>query len=440
MRSVYLKTMMLAAAVLVACLLVFALIGRHRAYSMWREDETLGEMLSAQFDRAILEYERGGAPSLSSYLTYLATTYPKNQYQFLADGKDPLTGSELSALRRMADSWREKLHLGAPIVIGRSSADGRYVFLFRLPEFHSNLPTYAMYYAVLLSAVAILCWVLVFQFAAPLNELVEVVRRFGNGQLTARVKFLRDDGIGDMGRAFNQMAGRIEKLLAAERQLLQDISHELRSPLARLSVAAELTRKEEDRDAAVAQIHKEVERLTELLESLIQITRAERGTGTQVFSDVPLDDLVREVIEDCAIEATARGCQLQLNGLTGLTLSADRELLRRAIENLLRNAIRYSLPGGKIEIDIRGTESNASITVRDYGPGVPAAALTHIFDPFFRVDGSRDMETGGMGLGLSITQRALHLHHGQVSAENANPGLRVHVHLPLKTPQAALQN
>ena len=183
-----------------------------------------------------------------------------------------------------------------------------------------------------------------------------------------------------------------------------------------------------------------MERVTELLESLIQITRAERGTGTQVFSDVPLDDLVREVIEDCAIEATARGCQLQLNGLTGLTLSADRELLRRAIENLLRNAIRYSLPGGKIEIDIRGTESNASITVRDYGPGVPAAALTHIFDPFFRVDGSRDMETGGMGLGLSITQRALHLHHGQVSAENANPGLRVHVHLPLKTPQAALQN
>jgi signal transduction histidine kinase len=123
-----------------------------------------------------------------------------------------------------------------------------------------------------------------------------------------------------------------------------------------------------------------------------------------------------------------------------LTLVADRELLRRAIENLLRNAIRYSPIGSTIEIDISGTVSNASISVRDYGPGVPTAALAHIFDPFFRVDGSRDMATGGIGLGLSITRRAIHLHHGQIWAENADPGLRVRMDLPLDASKAALQN
>jgi len=115
-----------------------------------------------------------------------------------------------------------------------------------------------------------------------------------------------------------------------------------------------------------------------------------------------------------------------------MSLDADRELLRRAIENLLRNAIRYSPAESDIEIIVDGSASNASITVRDYGPGVPAAALSHIFDPFFRVDTSRDMATGGIGLGLSITQRAIHLHHGKIRAENADPGLRVCVKLPMK--------
>ena len=123
---------------------------------------------------------------------------------------------------------------------------------------------------------------------------------------------------------------------------------------------------------------------------------------------------------------------MQLHGSTNVNVEADKELLRRAVENLLRNAIRYSPAGKNIEIDVSGSASNASISVRDYGPGVPASALSHIFDPFFRVDNSRDMATGGIGLGLSITQRAIQLHHGQIRAENADPGLRVCMDLPLK--------
>ena len=431
MRSMYIKTMIWAAAILVVCLALFIAIARYRVFDLWQEGGPLGKLMAVQFEGAIQAYETGGPESLSSYIRNLEGAYPTNRYYFLINGADVRTNSDLSELKRQADSRWRRLQLGRPVVISRSSTDGRYTLILSFPPPASLFATYATYYLVLLLAVAVLFWVLMFQFAAPLSELTKVVRSFGERGLTARVHPVRRDSIGDLGRAFNQMADRIQALLAAERQLLQDISHELRSPLARLSVAAELTRNSEERDAAISQIHKEVDRLTELLEGLIQITRANSGTGTQPLDDVALDGLINELIEDCAIEATARGCQLQLHGSTGLTLIADRELLRRAIENLLRNAIRYSPVGSTIEIDISGTESNASISVRDYGPGVPAAALTHIFDPFFRVDGSRDMATGGIGLGLSITRRAIHLHHGQIWAENANPGLRVRMDLPL---------
>jgi signal transduction histidine kinase len=343
-----------------------------------------------------------------------------------------LTGKDISDIQRMAEAKWERLHVGAPHVLARKTGDGQYVYIMEFATFSNNLRMYLLYYLVLLSAIALLAWVLMFQFATPLNELAEVVRRFGDGELDVRAKLDRRDSIGDLGQAFNQMAERTQTLLDAERQLLQDISHELRSPLARLSVAAELTRNSDEREGAVAQIHKEVDRLTELLEGLIQITRVEADPRVHKLAPVGVADLVREVIDDCAIEANARGCQLELHGSTRVTVQADKELLRRAVENLLRNAIRYSPAGKSIEVHVSGSASSASISVRDYGPGVPTSALSHIFDPFFRVDNSRDMATGGIGLGLSITQRAIHLHHGQIRAENADPGLRVCMELPLK--------
>ena len=132
--------------------------------------------------------------------------------------------------------------------------------------------------------------------------------------------------------------------------------------------------------------------------------------------------------------ANARECRLILRGSSDLVLHGDRELLRRALENILRNAIRHAPEGTDIEITLNNTAMNASISVRDYGPGVPAEALTAIFTPFFRVDNSRNTATGGMGLGLSIAERAIRVHHGNLWAENAEPGLRVCVDLPVERP------
>jgi signal transduction histidine kinase len=287
------------------------------------------------------------------------------------------------------------------------------------------------YYLLLLGAITILCWGLAIQFASPLNQLAETVRRFGIGDLSARVYSRRHDGIGDVGRAFDQMADRMEKLLTAERRLLQDISHELRSPLARLSFAAELARTSPDRDAAAMRVNKEIDQLTDLAQSLLHITREEGDLSSRKLESVGLDTLVNELVQDCEIEATARSCRLVSNGSSHVELLAEPVLLRRAIENILRNAIWHAPPGSRVEVALETTAEHASVTVRDYGQGVPAEHLTQIFKPFFRVDSSRNADGGGVGLGLAITQRAVNLHHGHVWAENAEPGLRVRVELPL---------
>jgi two-component system sensor histidine kinase CpxA len=163
----------------------------------------------------------------------------------------------------------------------------------------------------------------------------------------------------------------------------------------------------------------------------LQVTRAEGDLDARNLQVVGLDGLVRELIRDCEIEASARNCQMTLKGSSDLQLRADPELLRRAIENIFRNAIRHAPADSKIEVTLDSTAANASVSVRDYGCGVPAEELANIFKPFFRVDNSRDTATGGVGLGLAIAQRAILVHHGQIWAENAEPGLRVSVDLPV---------
>jgi two-component system sensor histidine kinase CpxA len=226
------------------------------------------------------------------------------------------------------------------------------------------------------------------------------------------------------------MAERIETLMTAERRLLQDISHELRSPLARLHLAIELGRTATDREQAFARIQKEVDRLTAMVETLIEMTRAEGDPATRKSQPVQLAALVDDVVQSCNLEAQARKCRIVVNGDPGRTVSGDPELLRRAIDNVVRNAIRYAPAGSDIDVRVDDRDAATHISVRDGGPGVPEEVLPRLAQPFFRADESRDSATGGIGLGLAIAQRAIHLHHGTLSAENAHPGLRVTLTVP----------
>ena len=240
----------------------------------------------------------------------------------------------------------------------------------------------------------------------------------------------RNDEIGDLGHAFNDMAERLETLLTAERRLLQDISHELRSPLARLNIAIELARRADDRDAAALRLQREADRLTSLVGSLIEVTRMEGDPTAVKFEPLRAGAIVDDVVKGCMVEADARQCRIVVrNGITrGLT--GHPELLRRAVENVLRNAIRYAPRDTDVTVEAVDSSSGITITVRDRGPGVPEADLPRLTQPFFRVNEARDSASGGIGLGLSIASRAVRLHHGSLAVENAHPGLRVSIILP----------
>jgi two-component system sensor histidine kinase CpxA len=245
-----------------------------------------------------------------------------------------------------------------------------------------------------------------------------------------RVRVTRNDEIGDLGHAFNDMAERLETLLTAERRLLQDISHELRSPLARLNIAIELARHTEDRDAAAVRLQREADRLTSLVGSLIEVTRMEGDPTAVKFEPLSAVAIVDEVVKGCTVEADARQCRIVVRNDITRGLTGHPELLRRAVENVLRNAVRYAPPATDVSVEAVDSQSGITITVRDRGPGVPEADIPRLTQPFFRVNEARDSASGGIGLGLSIASRAVRLHHGSLAVENAHPGLRVSIALP----------
>jgi two-component system sensor histidine kinase CpxA len=237
-----------------------------------------------------------------------------------------------------------------------------------------------------------------------------------------------------LARAFDRMAGRMEKLVGAERRLLLDISHELRSPLARLGVAVELARsgEESERQAALDRIQKESDRLNSLVGQLLEVTRAEGDPQALRRDGLRLDGLVRQLVDESGIEAAAHGSQVVFEEHEPVTVEGDPELLRRAIENAVRNAIRYAPAGSAVEVSLARQNGKAVVKVRDHGPGVPEEALPRLFDAFYRVDTARDRSSGGVGLGLSIARRAVELHQGAIRARNAQPGLEVEIELPAR--------
>jgi len=276
-----------------------------------------------------------------------------------------------------------------------------------------------------------LYWLVTMYITRPVKQLAGVVDRFGTGELTARATPRSKDEIGNLGRSFNAMAERIHTLLTTERQLLQDVSHELRSPLARLTFEAEMVRNTSDRDAAATRLRREIERLSELVGTLIDMARAEGEPGAVEMEVLCLNDLLLATAEDSEVEARAAGCSIDVKAQRETYLQGNVELLRRAIENILRNAIRYAPPESTVEVRLEREANFARITVRDYGPGIPEKLRERIFHPFFRADASRDERTGGLGLGLAIAQRAVRVHNGDITATNASPGALLTITLPL---------
>jgi signal transduction histidine kinase len=378
---------------------------------------------------ARVAWESGGPTALADFQRRFRATSDMSAVLTDDAGRDLISGKDYSQSLKKSNypfsGWRPRNG-----IIAHRSADGRYNFILIVPA--SRFGTWYISPQALygLGVIILLCYLLALNLTSPLRRLQKTLERFGQGDLTARVGSRRRDELGQLSRTFDRMADRIETLLTAERRLLLDISHEIRSPLARLGVVIELARNSDDIEGSLNRIQKEADRLNDLVGQLLQVTRAEGDRDKLAHEPVQLDDLLETIVEDCRIEAQARNCELDLNSPPEICVSGDPELLRRAIENIIRNAIRYSPPGSPVQIALTDQGAAAHICVRDHGPGVPEEALGRIFDPFYRVDTDRSRGGGGVGLGLAIARRAITLHAGELHASNAHPGLLVEMDIP----------
>lgn len=227
-------------------------------------------------------------------------------------------------------------------------------------------------------------------------------------------------------------------MVNAQRRLLTDISHELRSPLARLNVALELARRRSGPDAgsALDRIDRETSRLNQLIQKLLTIARLDGGDEFIQKSSLHLEHLISEIAKDAAFEAQDRHCEVEVDVVDDCVVNGNARLLQSAIENVVRNAVRYTEPGTNVQVRLEqgmGTKApEAVVRVTDSGPGVPEDALDKLFRPFYRIDDARGRQTGGVGLGLAITERAVALHGGAIRAVNRlQGGLMVEIRLPL---------
>jgi signal transduction histidine kinase len=280
----------------------------------------------------------------------------------------------------------------------------------------------------------VLCYFISRHVTKPLYKLSEAAANIAEGRLDTRVDpslRKRRDEVADLARNFDRMAERIEALITGQRRLLGDVSHELRSPLSRLIVALGLVKQGPAEEAAenLERIGLEARRLDTLIGQLLALTRIESAVDRGSPAPFDLANLVQEVANDGDFEARARKRSVVVQEAQPAQVSGFEELMRSAVENVVRNAVRYTAEGTAVEISLEVSNARAVIRVRDHGPGVPESMLSEIFLPFRRVaNGNSD----GAGLGLAIAERAVHVHRGTIRASNASGGgLVVEMELPL---------
>jgi signal transduction histidine kinase len=451
-RSLFLKIFLWFGAVVLTAIGSGFIVGEfvHRGQPQAQPRRPLDLALDAYGKMAADSYERGGQSALAAELdriqkeSNLRVQLFNNELQELS-GR-PTSPDASHAVRRALDTrapegFEDPHSLHARPV--QTTSGNRYVFVAEMPprppEHHLVPPIVHLLLMFLLGA--LFCYGLARYLTSPVTKLREATREFAGGNLSARVgptMGSRRDELVSLAADFDEMAEKIQQLIDSQRRLLGDISHELRSPLARLNVALELARQRSGAEAASAleRIQREAELLNEMIGQLLALTRLESGATEIQKSEFDLQLLVREIVKDADFEARARNRTVNLEAPDHCTIVGNEQLLRRAIENVVRNAVQYTAEGTEVEIKLSCLETASEITVRDHGAGVPEEALAEIFRPFYRVDEARDREAGGVGLGLAIAERAVRLHRGTVAASNAEAGgLVVTIAIPANSKQ-----
>jgi two-component system sensor histidine kinase CpxA len=441
-RSLYLKIFIwFWLAMIIIGVALFAAVALTRPTPMRRSWRDLAQV-GPNAQRAAEVYEQSGAAALTATLQATEKASGVSATFFDESGKElsgravPPSAQELRARAMESRDIEfnfavENTLVARPVV---SAKGQRYVYIAHIPRppFQPSYQTLGLRLLVVLVIGGIFCFWLARYLTQPLLKLRTTTNELAEGNLGARVSSKlakRQDEVGQLGRDFNSMAERLESMVKAQQRLLGDISHELRSPLARLGVALGLARQRSGPEAngALNRIERESDNLNEMISQLLTLTRLESGTDGRKRTDVDLAALVREVADDADFEARSQNRAVQVVSSDQCSIKGVEELLRSAVENVVRNAVHYTREGTAVEVALRkqnGAEDNfAVISVRDRGNGVPDEALEKIFRPFYRAEDARDRQSGGgTGLGLAITERAVRMHGGSVQAANAAGG------------------
>ena len=486
MRSLFLKIFlsywMAQALFLALAIIVTFALRPSREISNLQAQETkfLNEVLQA--------YQAGGDEGARKYLRGVHDNQRVRLFIFDEQGHE--------LLGRKLPEWIERVRHGqirtADTFWGRFgpsqflrqtlTADNgrRYMLIIDLPpEEHPffglhSVPGLGIVIAIISSG--LVCYILARYLTSPIVRLRGATQKLASGDLSARAGVpgsRRHDEMAELMRDFDRMAERLENLVNAQNRLLTDISHELRSPLARLNVALELSRQRSGPEAqsALDRIDREANRLNELIQKLLTIARLESGAESIEKVPVHLEQIIHEITKDAGFEAQTRHCEVEATVVDDCVVVGSPSLLHSAIENVVRNAIRYTQEGTSVEVRLEqgvglpnmGSQGGsqkvaihemglqdselkndgvgkpeAVVRVTDSGPGVPEDALDKLLRPFYRIDDARGRQTGGVGLGLAITDRAVRLHGGTIRVSNRpQGGLMVEIRLPLASSEAS---
>jgi len=398
--------------------------------------------------RALRELNRGGPSALARWGRVQTRTGGRLLILILDSEARELNDRRIPpSLNPLTAAWRSNRELPAVPRSARRLAEvdhpvhGRFLILAQTPPRPMLLRLFGPLgplglLLVALVASILISWLLARTLTRPLTRIRRTGRALGRGELDARVDqkiTRRKDELGELANDFNAMASRLQALLQRQQELLRDVSHELRSPLARMRVALTLAEDAEDDTKRVdylKRMENEIQRLDDLIENVLRYARLTQSEFPDQGS-VDLGALLESLVESARLEARLGAIDVFYAGPDQLSVEAFPELLERALENVLRNAIAHSPEGGRVDVQLEPSEHDVQIVVLDQGPGVPKDQLEAIFEPFMRLSSERSEKGKSGGIGLAIVRAAINHHRGQVVARNRSQGgLEMRITLP----------
>jgi len=456
MRSLFLRIFLsfLLLIILVSTAVIVLTYFRDREFPLLTHQNFARRAIAEYGRGAIRTFEEEGLGSLDRYTVKLQRDSGIKLLLFDCNGH-PLTPKRVPRrMQQMAHRAKRSGEVVFPMMGARNGlaatikgASGKvYVVALNLP---GKPPSHQLLKGIthgflgwrlllLLLITALVCYLLARSLTAPIGRLRLATRKFAAGKLATRVgsEIKGNHEISELAHDFDEMAEKIETLVERQKDLLRDISHELRSPLTRLGIALELARQTGDNDAqkkSLQRIELEAERMNTMIGQLLNLAALEVSYDKSIFKRFDLGELLYGLVEDANYEVKLRQCNVILAAPKTIDYIGHRELLSQAFENVIRNAIHYTTDNSTVSVNLIDTEKELILQIVDQGAGVPESALSKLFEPFYRVAEARDRQSGGTGIGLAIADRAVKLHGGSISAKNCNNGgLMVEINLPKK--------